>query len=322
MIYDSGSIAKQLQEVCPVNVAVAYIGKGWARFLDSNNLGTVVVSPDLGSNPVAIVELAEMIGWENVLLLENLHSKIYIGLDSVMLGSANLSNNAFGETTKQEEACVVLRDGKSLQKAQELFDDYAAKARVQFPDEQSKVIRVEKLRLDRRKHNMIESESNKVPSFGSYKPSRDGKVYLAWYVKEETGYTDVVPDAIQREIVEEVHLSSDDMKPQCQWILNWLLSPSRFVDGRSKPEWVYVHEVFEDGCDDKGYEMLCIQRASLPVPPKPFDEKEPNFVESFQKVMNRSDFSELREGTNSKWRLQDNIKLTEKFISELHKEYL
>ena len=323
MIYGSEDIGECLQEVCPVNMAVAYIGKGWSRFLKPNSLQTVVVSPKLGSNPIAIVELAETLGWENVLLLEELHSKIYIGANAVMVGSANLSSNAFGKT-KQEEACVVLRGQESIQKAQEIFDTYVMKAKAQFPDQQSKLARVERLRQDWRKAislGFTKNERGEVQSFGSYRPGRDGKVYFAWYINEDTGYTDEVPTVIQNDIIAEVHLSPEDIKPKRQWILHWLLSPNGTVDGRSKPTWVYIHEVFDNGCDDEDYEMLCIQRSSLFLPPRPFDEKDPHFVKSFRNVMNRDEFSRLRGESDAKWRLKDKVHLTKKYISALQEEY-
>lgn len=181
MIYDSKiALAEQLKEVCPKHIAVAYIGKGWSSFIDKDCLCTVVVSPNLGSNPAAIVELAEALKWDNVWLLEELHSKIYIGDKAVMLGSANLSSNAFVERN-QEEACVVLSGKEYIQKAQELFDRYVVKAESEFPDEQSKLVRIEKLRQDRNKaieQNLINNEDGEVRKFDSYRPDRDGKVYI------------------------------------------------------------------------------------------------------------------------------------------------
>lgn len=209
--------------------------------------------------------------------------------------------------------------------AQEIFDTYVVKANRQFPDQQSKVARVERLRQERRmamSHGIIQNELDEVQSFDSYSLDRDGKVYFAWYINEDSGYTDEVPVAIQNDIEAEVHLSQDDIQPKCQWILHWLLSPSGAVDGRSKPVWVYVHEVFKNGCDDQGYEMLCIERSSLDRPTKPFNEKEDLFINSFRSVMNREEFAELRGKSNAKWRLKDKMRLTEKFVSELQKDYI
>lgn len=323
MIFGSEDIAERLQRVHPVKVAVAYVGRGWSRFLDPKYLRSVVVSPNLGSNPSAIVELAETVGWENLRLLEGLHSKLYIGDDTMMIGSANLSSNAFG-STQQEEACVVISDQESMQKALELFDRYVSKAEEQFPDKQSKLKRIEKLRQDWRKavaQGLTENELAEVQNFSCYRSDRDGRVYLAWYINEDSGYTNAVPVTIQNDIKLEVHLSPDDLKPRSQWILHWLMSHTGAVDGRSKPTWVYIHEVFDNGCDDEGYEMLCIQRSSLFLPPRPFDEEDPHFVESFRKVMNRDEFSRLRGESDAKWRLKDKVRLTKKFISALQEEY-
>jgi hypothetical protein len=323
MIYGSDSISKQLRAVRPEKIAVAYIGDKWSHFIEKNQLLTAIVSPNLGSNPSAIVELAKAIGWKNVWLSEELHSKIYIGSNSVMIGSANLSNNAFGYGT-QEEACVVLNGEESVCQAKTLFDKYLTRAKNKFPDKKSKLDRIEKLRKEHRKaisHGLIQQNITRLKSFSDYSHERDGIFYFSWYVNGYTEYTDYVPKNVQDDIAAEVHLSPDDLKPDCQWILYWLKTSSGKVDRRSSPSWVYVHELFENGCSDNGYEMLCLQRKSMHVPKKPFDETDPIFIKAFRNVMNYEKFSTLRGISSDKWRLRDKIEETKQLMVMLQGEY-
>ncbi|HDY8146179.1 hypothetical protein LZU85_19720 [Vibrio sp. IRLE0018] len=93
-IISDEKIALHLRELCPQYVAVAYLGKDWASYLAIDNLKAIVLSPTLGTNPFAVEALVDKIGWDKVHFLSRLHSKIYLGDSSVMLGSANLSDNA------------------------------------------------------------------------------------------------------------------------------------------------------------------------------------------------------------------------------------
>ena len=101
-IVATDDLARRLSELSPTHVAVAFIGRDWRRYLDSGRLEQVVVSPGLGTNPAAVVDLAEKIGWDRVLLLDELHSKLYWSADSVLIGSANLSRAALEPGGQQE----------------------------------------------------------------------------------------------------------------------------------------------------------------------------------------------------------------------------
>jgi hypothetical protein len=341
MITENHDLREQVKRLRPMSVAVAFIGAGWKDYITVRPELRVVVSPGLGSNPRAIVELADALGWDNVLLLEDLHAKLYVGQDAVLIGSANLSRNAF-EPGRQREVCVMLRDEESLSQAQKIFERYVSLARDAFPTEQECIDRVEKLRRQRRHaqaHGVPLPDSDErsgdeptpedlLPTFGHYRPDRDGRVLCAWYGPSgDYDYTDAVPVAVQEDIVYECHVAPDDLNPEDEWILGYRARVNEphlthLGHGERRPWLFYVHEVFENGCDEEGYETLCIQRESLRVPPKPFDESEPRFVDAFHDVMNREAFRSLRWETNEKrWRLREHTELNSLFFAALQEQY-
>jgi predicted nucleic-acid-binding protein len=333
MIVSGGELAIQLRNIIPKSIAVAYVSKSWAEYIDINVLSKLVVSPQLGSDPSAIVDIAENIGWDNVHILEKIHSKIYIGDDSVMLGSANLSYSAFGETD-QEEACVVLKDQESLETSRNLFERYINTAQKQYPNKKSKLERIDKLREENRKalahgiYELEEKDMNRVKPFNEYSCERDGLVFFVPYLGGETVYDPSLPEVIMDDIYSIVHLSPKDIKPTSQWILHWKITGKGFVHGKFIIEWVYIHEVFDNGTQDPGYEAVGIQRESLNIPEnKPFDETDPQFLAIFKKVMDKGYYDDLRNGVedelgNCVWTISGNEKLMAEFVSEIHEEYV
>ncbi|WP_420870908.1 phospholipase D-like domain-containing protein [Halorhodospira halochloris] len=257
-------------------------------------------------------------GWEKLWFLDGLHSKLYIGDSSVIVGSANLSNNGLS-LSGNEELCVRLSQESLLEEASRLFWEYLQKAKKSYPDERSKRDRLEELREKHRK--AIVNQLIHVPlirakkSIFDYDPDYDGMVYIAWYVDGEFDYTDAIPQPVQDDIKKEVHLAPTDMRPTNQWILTWKQTSRGYADRRTKPDWVYVHKVFSDACDDEEYEMMCIQCASLTVPQEPFDAKDKVFVDAFWEVIDQPEFEGLRGIENGVWRLRDNQSLMREFLN-------
>ena len=324
MIFGSSSIKSQLKNISPSKISVAYIGNSWADIIDVKSLEIIIVSPSLGSNPEAIVDVAEQIGWDNVWLLEKLHSKIYIGDNAIMIGSANLSNNAFGDIA-QEEACVVLNSHEDTKEANDLFNSYLHKAKAQFPNKEKKVKRIEKLRIDHRKaitQKLLPEESKEIRKFSDFNVDSHGMVYFTWHFNEDTDYTDNVPIGVQSDIANELHLSRRDKKPINQWVLTWLASSRGTVDDRSKPSLIYIHEIYENGSSDEGYERLCVERTTLKTPNKPFDENDPKFIEAFRKVIKESQFASLTYENDDEWLISDNEDLMKKLLVCIKDEYI
>ncbi len=114
LLSESSDISEALEKVAPERIAVAYVGIDWREFISAKNLKEIIISPTLGSNPIAISEIVKEIGWENVHFLNNLHSKIYISDYSVIIGSANLSKNAMGNNGLYE-SCVLTDDKQIIE---------------------------------------------------------------------------------------------------------------------------------------------------------------------------------------------------------------
>jgi hypothetical protein len=100
-------VRKQLKALKPSRIAVAYIGKDWQEYICPQDIDSIIVSPTIGSNPDAIVQLAEIVSYDRVFLLDRLHAKIYLGEDCALIGSFNLSRNGLGEGGLLELGNVV-----------------------------------------------------------------------------------------------------------------------------------------------------------------------------------------------------------------------
>lgn len=335
-IISTDDLARRLEELSPTHVAVAFIGRDWACYLNPKHIECLVVSPGLGTNPAAVVEVAETIGWDRVLLLDELHSKLYLNAHAALIGSANLSRQAL-EPGGQQELCVMLDDEVSVQLAQEIFAGYARKAEKAFPTKADKLARLHELRRQRRRAEVykvpvdeIGSVESKLRRFADYDIGRDGEVFLSWTASSTAEYTENVPSEVQRHIADEVHFAPDDLDPEQQWFLRFYIhanDPGLHLG--IKPTFVYVHRVFEGGSTDEGYEDLGVQMDHLPLPQPPFDLEDPCFVQAFREVIGRDAFAALRgasstdpnQFTEDAWRFRDHRELNREFLDELKRVY-
>ncbi len=323
----SENLAQELRRVNPSKIAVAYIGRNWQSYVNTEVLEQVVVSPTLGSNPRAIAELGKKIGWDNLYFLDNIHSKLYIGASSVMIGSANLSDNGFANNSR-EEACVVLDKKDDISRANKLFERYREAAKRQYENYEQKQTKLDFLREKWNKayaQGLLNDDMEyKIRTFDQYSAEIDGMVYVSYCINEDSQYKDL-DNMIINDIYAEVHLSPNDINPINQWVLLWVVTQRNTVNRRINPWLTYIHEMYENGCNDEGYENLFIQRASLETPPKPFDETDRCFINSFRSVMNQKKYAPLRgihDDENHIWQLRDNREITLRFLADLREEYL
>lgn len=328
----SSDLVAAVKSIAPQRVAVAYIGKEWSDLIDTTTLKEIIVSPTLGSNPRAIVEVAKLLGWENVHFLNELHSKLYIGKKQLILGSANLSANGLGLNT-QHEACVMLADSGALADANALFEIYKAEAQHQYHDMNSKLEQVDRLQAEwnlARVHGLLKKSGDACLTamsnnqlFSQYDSDCDGLVYVAWYMSSgDYDYTEKVSEAVQHDIVSEIHLAADDQAPINQWVLSWAVTNKGYASKKIKPALLFIHEKIMHGVTDTDYEQLCYQRASLNTPPKPFDETDPLFIDCFRRVMDQDRFEELRGHIGEDvWYICNYKALTKEFLKELQEEY-
>lgn len=147
MLVTSHEIREALSDIKPKQVAVAYVGSGWSKFVNANRLKEIRVSPTLGSNPKAIEELMNAIGYENVYFLDELHAKIYLDKNAAVIGSCNLSDNAMGDGGLLE--CAVLIDeSEHIKTPHDTFDGYKNVAKEKYPTRKEKIEKLRKLLKD------------------------------------------------------------------------------------------------------------------------------------------------------------------------------
>ena len=145
-ILQSDEIAPCLTEVSPHHIAVAYIGCDWEEFIKHEGLEEIILSPTIGSNPDAIEQIAEKISWDRVLFLDNLHAKIYIGKDSAIIGSSNLSRNGLGVSEGLEECAVNITEDKEIGKITAYYGKLRELAHKAYPTYEKKLQRLSKLK--------------------------------------------------------------------------------------------------------------------------------------------------------------------------------
>jgi len=303
IISDSSELTANIRSISPSKIAVAYVGKDWAEFIDKNILKEIVVSPTIGSNPRAIAELVKQLGWDKVHFLDNLHAKIYVGPNSAAIGSANLSRNALG-IGGLLEASVVTNDDALVSSLLALFNEYVESAGKLYLDTDAKK---EKLKDLRKRHNEqghppSENGGNMKRNFMDYDPELDDEFYVAWYSGGVTKYNDAfaseIPDISTQEFHKDdyvkEHFSPDDEINVGYWILDWKTNESGRPSKSPKPLWIYVHHVFPNACDDEGYESVAVENPKKYKPGPPF-EIDKDFVGAFSEVIMRDEFDCFRE---------------------------
>lgn len=262
-------IQRALREILPTRIAVAYVGIDWATYIEANLLKEIVLSPTLGTNPSAIMEIADQLGWENVHFLDNLHAKIYLGEARAAVGSFNLTANGLS-AEGLEEAGFVVQESRALAGLHALLESYKSQAVAMYPTTEEKLERVAALRAqwDRAvKTGAIRSDAKPkdLPGYQSLAPD---EFYVSWVAGEVEYNEDVVPMAMIEDAVS--FLEGDKIQPD-RWILCWYARNDGLPDERRKPYWLHVDEVLSNGALDEQYTKLAIERNDrCPLPP-PFE---------------------------------------------------
>ena len=138
---------EKLKEYPPTHIAVAYVGRDWDELVDCSQLQEIIVSPTLGTNPRAVAEIAEQIGWDHVHFLDELHAKIYLSQSCCIWGSFNLSNNAFGQksSTPLFEAGTHSKEAHIIRDAYAFFEELQRIAHAQYPNHGLKIKKLSEL---------------------------------------------------------------------------------------------------------------------------------------------------------------------------------
>lgn len=298
----STGISEAIKKIKPTRIAVAFIGIDWKKYLSEDildNLESIVISPTEGSNPDAIKQLADRIGWDKIHFLKRLHAKIYIGRDYAIVGSANLSSNGLkGDDQGLFEVCVKV---ETINKINDIYDSILKEADEKYNKEQDKKKEVASLRKiwNKRVTVGLSSEQKIDDSFENFDIESYGNICLDWYeevagpvLKENSGLEDTT-----NSFKDWMYINPCDQVQENSWMLCWRRTSSKKMHGKIKPHWMYVHKIFNNVLEkNEGYSSLAVEYIKGEKPSKPFDENSNKFKKAFSSVINLDKYSDLRIG--------------------------
>lgn len=278
-ILSGEKISQAIARCNPEKIAVAYLGIDWAEFVKNTSIiKEIILSPTVGTNPFAVKKLAREIGWDKVLFLKELHAKLYIGKDSSILGSANLTKNALSGD-RLTELCVEVNNAKKIQELNLFFDEIKSRAEQCYPTKESKMECLAKL-----EETWGAAISNKI--FGDNKLLRDADHdvdfrdfellskdhFYVFSVKRVNVKYSKELEEIRTKIRTDIHLLSEDEVSKNKWFLTWQETKSGTPHKTAPLEWIYAHEIYENGVIEEDYEFpkCVVERNDLPTPPPPF----------------------------------------------------
>lgn len=275
------SIAVAIQKVRPQRIAVAYLGADWDRFLgeDLSGLDSIVISPRLGTNPLAVSRLVKALrtpqrsGWERVFFHEDLHAKLYLGKDAAVLGSANLSSNGL-QGNQLVELCTRTCLTKDLQALAAFYDGVLAQAKAQYPTEATRKRRLADLadatqRLKAAIGDDAASGANRAkqpaPQLHDFELLAADQFYVNWYQPQPNPVFTEAAQTFESKIEDWISMAPEDKPVKGKWVLCWRMANSHQPDGRAKPHWMLIDEVIPGGiaCEDGVYTQLVLQRNDL-----------------------------------------------------------
>lgn len=131
LIY-SETLKDLIKSSSTVEIAVAFLGEGAENLIPGGVKARIICNLESGAtNPSVVRKLQAQAGVE-IRTLSNLHAKVLIGDQSILVGSANLSANGLGlegkETAFWEEAGLLISDPTERQRAHEWFCSLWAQA--------------------------------------------------------------------------------------------------------------------------------------------------------------------------------------------------
>lgn len=302
-ILSNPGISEAIKKIKPTKIAVAFIGIDWKKYLSEDildNLESIVISPTEGSNPDAIRDLADRIGWDKIHFQKRLHAKIYIGKDYAIVGSANLSFNGLsGDDQGLFEVCVKV---ETTYEINDIYNSILTEADRCYPTDESKkkaVVNLQKI-WNKRVAVKLSSEKKREDSFEKFDIESYGNISLDWYdgtedepiLKENSGLEDTT-----NSFKDWMYINPCDQVQENSWMLCWRRTSSKKMDGRIKPHWMYVHKIFNNVLDEEkneGYSSLAVEYIKGKKPSKPFDENSNKFKKAFFSVINLDKYSDLR----------------------------
>lgn len=309
------AIKRSLREVSPISIAVAYVGIDWSTYIDTSTLKEIILSPTIGSNPVAISQLVDKLGWENIYFLDNLHSKVYLGTAQAAVGSFNLTANGLSAAGLQE-AGYLISEPDAIARLRDLLAEYKALATAAYPTKLTKSKRLTELRAiwDRAiKTGSIrnDSKSGDIGDYVSTPGDPDVYVCCTWGDLKYSAQV-VSPSTISQSLS---FLDTDEIKPD-RWILCWAAKDDGYPSKHYDPYWLHIDEVLKDGAIDTKYTQIAIERNDRLFLNYPF-ELTPQTVEALRAVLSSGDFPELL-GNKDPWSVNDTVARLPDFFEKVH----
>ena len=330
ILLNSDEIREAIRDIQPQKIAVAYIGIDFEDFIDTSVLQSIIISPTLGSNPEAIGNIASQINWENVSFLDNLHSKIYIGENSAVITSANLSANALSNK-RLFESGVLISDKESVEIIKKQFISYWNESKKKYPSLKAKKKKLQKLHNDFKRFKKYFSkkmlDKRSTVGFDKYSIDKHGDFLIVWWYPDDT-------PLIENEIRKNIYLSEDqninelicylfspkDNIKENNWILTWKITANDKVSKSANLQWIYIDKIVPNGANHEIFSTAAFQLNYDLEEPPPFriDKK---FKEAFSKVIENKKYENFRGFYRNEWYWNDCAPLFEDLIEDIRKEY-
>jgi phosphatidylserine/phosphatidylglycerophosphate/cardiolipin synthase-like enzyme len=345
MTYLSGqSIGNDVVKLRPNHVMVAYLGADWATFLPNiKEIERLVVQPNPPTNPQALKNIAAIIGWDKIQFLDNLHAKVYYRLNpdrtsgKAIVGSPNLTNNGLGGNGLYEAAVrfdfKVTTTGSPADLLTS-FDSVWEMAETQYPDEASKIGRLEKLAEDYKKylhkgvsHISPSPDAGTTPSICQYGSEWKMDFWPIWYEDYDATFQG---DALQQENQghneDYIGVSNDDqtiVDNLCNhWILSWKMTSKNRPHQTVHLTWLYIHYAFSNACVNEAPYSAVLMEANDRLRPTPPFELDARTESAIKAVLVRPEYQafwqEPDDGTG--WKTQDINSLMSDWMADVIEE--
>jgi|GEM_PF-6132085 len=326
LIHRPEALRAAVLEVKPKLIALGYLGREWEEYIpELDDDAEVIVSPTLGTNPHGLRKLQQKLGgWERIHFYDEAHPKVYIGKEAAILGSANLSTNAFEGGTV--ELMVVLRREKCLRGLHEIFEGWKIEAMKKYGSAEEKETQLEELGLQHEKamrRGALPPSAVETNDGGLADLSPD-VIRTIHIVSTGSGDIEVNPETFKEEesLVEDfIDVSPRDCNKQGlkegQWILRLHVDKSSTPLKRSPFTWLAVGGLLENRALDDLNTTLAVQLSGENSPP-PF-KIDGKVGAAMRKLVLDKRYKDLRFGERSLSSAQILRKRTE-FLEELVQE--
>jgi hypothetical protein len=267
-ILSGNAIKEAIKKCAPTHIAVAYVGSDWECFINPSSLKEIIVSPTIGSNPDAIRDLANKIGWNKIFFLDELHAKIFLGKERSIIGSANLTSNGLSGV-KLEEICIEINNSSVQDKLLTEFNRLKEKSDKDEKSKQQKLAILEEKWRRAISSSSIPNDSRKK-DFMEYDFDYSDKFYVCCHYGLNVEYNDNSM-AIKNSIKDYTEIRNKDKIDEGKFVLLWRITQDNKPDNRQKLSWLYVHMHIKNGTKSKNYPQLILQRNDMTSPDEPFE---------------------------------------------------